>query len=57
MLYDENISHVDGSVDPKRDKETIDIELQLKDLETIENRLNKSRSFSSIRKQGFNQRE
>ena len=38
---DENISHVDGSVDPKRDKETIDIELQLKDLETIENRLNK----------------
>ena len=38
---DENISHVDGSVDPKRDKETLDIELQLKDLETIENRLNK----------------
>ena len=38
---DENISHVDGSVDPKRDKETIDIELQLKDLETIENRLDK----------------
>ena len=38
---DENISHVDGSVDPKRDKETIDIELQLKDLETLENRLNK----------------
>ncbi|MFL2600925.1 MAG: redox-regulated ATPase YchF [Flavobacteriaceae bacterium] len=45
---DENISHVDGSVDPKRDKETIDIELQLKDLETIENRLNKvSRSARS----------
>ena len=38
---DENISHVDGTIDPKRDKETIDIELQLKDLETIENRLNK----------------
>ena len=38
---DENISHVDGSIDPKRDKETIDIELQLKDLETIENRLKK----------------
>ena len=38
---DENISHVDGSVDPQRDKETIDIELQLKDLETIENRINK----------------
>ena len=38
---DENISHVDETIDPKRDKETIDIELQLKDLETIENRLNK----------------
>ena len=38
---DENISHVDETIDPKRDKETIEIELQLKDLETIENRLNK----------------
>ncbi|MGB0837637.1 MAG: redox-regulated ATPase YchF [Flavobacteriaceae bacterium] len=35
----ENIIHVDGSVDPIRDKETIDIELQLKDLETTEKRL------------------
>lgn len=31
-----NIVHVDGSVDPIRDKEVIDTELQLKDLETIE---------------------
>ena len=31
----DNIVHVDGSVDPIRDKETIDIELQLKDLETV----------------------
>ena len=37
----DNIVHVDGSVDPIRDKETIDIELQLKDLETIEKRLDK----------------
>lgn len=37
----ENIVHVDGSIDPVRDKEIIDIELQLKDLETIENRLDK----------------
>ena len=36
-----NIVHVDGSVDPIRDKETIDIELQLKDLETVEKRLEK----------------
>ena len=34
-----NIAHVDGSVDPTRDKETVDIELQLKDLETIQKRL------------------
>ena len=38
---DDNIVHVDGSVDPVRDKEIIDTELQLKDLETIENRINK----------------
>ena len=38
---DDNIVHVDGSVNPIRDKETIDIELQLKDLETIEKKLEK----------------
>lgn len=38
---DENITHVDGSVDPVRDKEIIDTELQLKDLETIEARIQK----------------
>ena len=38
---DDNIVHVDGSVDPLRDKETIDIELQLKDLETVEKRRDK----------------
>jgi len=36
---DGNVVHVDGSVDPVRDKEIIDIELQLKDLETIEKRI------------------
>ena len=35
----DNIIHVDNSIDPVRDKETIDIELQLKDLETVEKRL------------------
>ncbi|NBC08140.1 MAG: redox-regulated ATPase YchF [Bacteroidetes bacterium] len=34
-----NVVHVDGEVDPVRDKETIDTELMLKDLETIEKRL------------------
>ena len=34
-----NIVHVDGTVDPVRDKEIIDTELQLKDLETVENRM------------------
>ena len=38
---DDNITHVDGSVDPLRDKSIIDTELQLKDLETVEARLQK----------------
>ncbi|MDR0941966.1 MAG: redox-regulated ATPase YchF [Bacteroidales bacterium] len=37
----ENITHVDGSIDPVRDKETIDMELQLKDLESVEGRIQK----------------
>ena len=36
---DDNVTHVDGSVDPVRDKEVIDTELQLRDLETIEGRI------------------
>ena len=36
---DENVIHVDGKVDPISDKEIIDLELQLKDLETIEKRV------------------
>jgi len=38
---DENVIHVDGSVNPVRDKEIIDTELQLKDLETVDNRIAK----------------
>lgn len=37
----DNIVHVEGRVDPEADKEIIDMELQLKDLETIEKRLEK----------------
>ncbi len=39
---DDNITHVDGSVNPVRDKEVIDYELQLKDLETVESRMAKT---------------
>ena len=39
---DDNITHVDGSVDPVRDMEIINYELQLKDLETIDSRLAKT---------------
>ena len=38
---DENVTHVDGSVNPIRDKEIIDTELQIKDLESVELRLQK----------------
>ena len=46
---DGNIIHVDGSVNPVRDKEIIDIELQLKDLETIEKKLS---ALSRVLKSG-----
>ena len=42
----DNIVHVDGSVDPLRDKETIDVELQLKDLETVDKKLEKVKRSS-----------
>lgn len=37
----ENITHVDGSVNPVRDKEVIDLELQIKDLETVDARISR----------------
>ena len=40
-----NIVHVEGSVDPMRDKEIIDIELQLKDLETLGKTVEKAKKF------------
>ncbi|MFN0035449.1 MAG: redox-regulated ATPase YchF [Saprospiraceae bacterium] len=39
---DDNVVHVDGSVNPVRDKEIIDLELSFKDLETVEKRIDKS---------------
>ena len=44
----DNIIHVDGSINPVRDKEVIDIELQLKDLETVENRIAKLQKQAKV---------
>lgn len=43
---DENITHVDGSVNPSRDVDTIESELIFADLETVEKRLDKARKLS-----------
>ena len=54
----DNIVHVDGSVDPIRDKETIDIELQLKDLETVEKKLEKvNRAARTGNKEAIKEKE
>lgn len=45
---DPNVVHVDGSVDPIRDKEIIDTELQLKDLEGIEKKMQKVEKAAKI---------
>ncbi len=44
----DNIIHVDGSINPVRDKEVIDIELQLKDLETVESRISKLQKQAKV---------
>jgi hypothetical protein len=41
---DPNVVHVDGSVNPVRDKEVIDMELQLKDLDSIDKKLGRVRN-------------
>jgi ribosome-binding ATPase len=45
---DPNVVHVDGQVNPVRDKETIDIELQLKDLETVEKRMQRIEKMAKV---------
>ena len=54
----DNVVHVDGSVDPVRDKDVIDTELQLKDAETLQKRLDKlKRQIKSMDKQLIRQHE
>lgn len=43
---DDNIAHVDGKINPVSDKEIIEAELQLKDLETLEKRINKTEKIA-----------
>jgi ribosome-binding ATPase len=45
---DGNIVHVDGSVNPVRDKETIDFELQLKDLEAVDKKIQKVEKMAKV---------
>ena len=45
---DGNVVHVDGSVNPVRDKEVIDMELQLKDLDTLEKRIDKVKKQARV---------
>jgi GTP-binding protein YchF len=52
-FVDDNITHVEGSVNPARDKDTVDTELCLKDLETVEKRREKTqRSAKAPGKEG-----
>ncbi|MCF8386530.1 MAG: redox-regulated ATPase YchF [Bacteroidales bacterium] len=43
---DENLPHVEGSVDPVRDKEIVDLELQVRDLEIVDRRIEKTRKIA-----------
>jgi GTP-binding protein YchF len=51
---DDNVIHVDGSVNPVRDKEIIDIELQLKDLETVDKKISKTEKQAKTDKDAAN---
>ncbi len=45
---DENLVHIDGSVDPVRDLENIDLELQIKDLESVEKKIERLAKLAKI---------
>ena len=45
---DPNVVHVDGSIDPVRDKETIDTELQIKDLEAVDKKIQRYEKIARV---------
>src|SRR5580698_5097770 len=45
-FVDDNVTHVEGGIDPKRDRDIVDTELCLKDLETVEARRDRSQKNS-----------
>src|SRR5574344_3139850 len=45
---DDNVTHVDGTIDPVRDKDIVDTELLLKDLETIDGRIGKLQKQAAV---------
>jgi len=45
---DPNLPHIEGSVDPVRDKETVDLELAIKDLESVEKKMQKLEKLAKI---------
>src|SRR3954465_2293218 len=47
-FIDDNVTHVEGSVDPQRDKEVVDTELCLKDLETVEKRRERTQKNTKV---------
>ncbi len=46
LFSDKNVSHVSGDIEPKNDMETIDTELLLADLDTLEKRLDKEEKMA-----------
>jgi len=45
---DEDLTHIDGSVDPVRDIETIDLELQVKDAESVEKKMQRLEKLTKV---------
>jgi ribosome-binding ATPase len=45
---DENVAHIEGSIDPVRDKELVEFELQVKDLESVEKKLQKLEKMMKV---------
>jgi ribosome-binding ATPase len=49
---DENLPHIDGSVNPVRDMETVELELQVKDLESVQKKMEKTEKLVKIGDKG-----